>query len=461
MAAAATMGLRQGPLLLYGSESGTAADLAARVAALGERRLLSMRPEGLDTAVGAESDPVAALRARALTGSGGMFAGRQTPPPPPPPTRPAPSHPTSPHPLGMVILMVSTMGDGEVPNNMAKFWRACLRRSLGADALAGVSYALYALGDSGYGHKYCAAGRKLDQRLQQLGAQPCVPRVLADDQNPMGGVVAGFGPWLTELWPAVLRSFPLPEGFVVDESPRLPTPTAAVTVVRGGGEPPSAPSTLLSDSYRDPFKLLGLSTPPLMARMVSNERMTAADWSQDVRHVQLELPPLPHDGSAAASSPGERGSADPSVRWHAGDVAWVLPENDEAAVAVMLELFGLDATDVIDVAPLGPGAGGEGDPMEVAGGQGELATDLEARVDGGPLLARRLTAGELFGRALAIHSVPRPFAFETLALFATIEEEREKLEELASAEGADLYHSYCYREKRGWYEILGEFKSLG
>ena len=42
------------PLLLYGSESGTAADLAARVAALGERRRLSMRPEGLDAAFGAE-----------------------------------------------------------------------------------------------------------------------------------------------------------------------------------------------------------------------------------------------------------------------------------------------------------------------------------------------------------------------------------------------------------------------
>ena len=142
-----------GPLLLYGSESGTAADLAARVAALGERRQLSMRPEGLDAAFGAEADPVAALRERALGDSGGL-----------------------------VIFMVSTMGDGEVPNNMARFWRSCLKRSLGSDSLAGVSYALYALGDSGYGHKFCAAGRKFDQRLQQLGAQPFLTRVLADDQ---------------------------------------------------------------------------------------------------------------------------------------------------------------------------------------------------------------------------------------------------------------------------------------
>ena len=76
MASATSVAGRQGPLLLYGSESGTAADLAARVAALGERRLLSMRPEGLDTAVGAEADPVAALRGRALAGSGGTYAPR-------------------------------------------------------------------------------------------------------------------------------------------------------------------------------------------------------------------------------------------------------------------------------------------------------------------------------------------------------------------------------------------------
>ena len=48
-----------------------------------------------------------------------------------------------------MVLLVSTTGDGEVPKNMARFWRACLKRSLGPRALEGVTYALYALGDTG------------------------------------------------------------------------------------------------------------------------------------------------------------------------------------------------------------------------------------------------------------------------------------------------------------------------
>jgi sulfite reductase alpha subunit-like flavoprotein len=56
--------------------------------------------------------------------------------------------------------------------------------------------------------------------------------------------------------------------------------------------------------------------------------------------------------------------------------------------------------------------------------------------------------------------MPRPFAFEQLSLLATNDEEREKLLEIGSAEGVDLYHDYIYREKRGWWEVLSDFKSL-
>jgi sulfite reductase alpha subunit-like flavoprotein len=140
-------------LLLYGSESGTAVDLANRVCVLGARRGFAMVAEGFDAALGSGGgDPVANLRARAdLCG-------------------------------GLVVLMVSTTGDGEVPRNMVHSWRSLLRKSITSDALSGVRFALYGLGDRGYGDKFCAAARKLDARLQQLGANQLNPRVLADDQ---------------------------------------------------------------------------------------------------------------------------------------------------------------------------------------------------------------------------------------------------------------------------------------
>jgi sulfite reductase alpha subunit-like flavoprotein len=57
-------------------------------------------------------------------------------------------------------------------------------------------------------------------------------------------------------------------------------------------------------------------------------------------------------------------------------------------------------------------------------------------------------------------AMPRPFAFEQLSLLASNDEERDKLLELSSAEGVDLYHDYVYREKRGWWEVLTDFASL-
>lgn len=60
---------------------------------------------------------------------------------------------------------------------------------------------------------------------------------------------------------------------------------------------------------------------------------------------------------------------------------------------------------------------------------------------------------------LDISGTPRRSFFERLSLFAADEEEREKLEELASPEGADLLYEYATREKRSYVEVLGDFPS--
>lgn len=57
-------------------------------------------------------------------------------------------------------------------------------------------------------------------------------------------------------------------------------------------------------------------------------------------------------------------------------------------------------------------------------------------------------------------AMPRPFAFEQLSLLATNADERDKLLDLGSAAGVDLYHDYVYRERRGWWEVLADFASL-
>ena len=71
----------------------------------------------------------------------------------------------------LVIFVVSTTGDGEVPETMFEFWRFLLRRGLPYGVLSGIHYATFGLGDSSY-PKFNAVARKLDVRLRQLGALP-------------------------------------------------------------------------------------------------------------------------------------------------------------------------------------------------------------------------------------------------------------------------------------------------
>ncbi len=61
------------------------------------------------------------------------------------------------------------LGQGDEPDNMHKFWRFLLRKTLPADSLVAMQYGVFGLGDSSYA-KYNFAAKKLAKRLTQLGA---------------------------------------------------------------------------------------------------------------------------------------------------------------------------------------------------------------------------------------------------------------------------------------------------
>ena len=76
-----------------------------------------------------------------------------------------------------VLVVASTYGDGEPPDDAAPFWQAVVH---GNDLdLSGVKYSVLALGNTTYDH-FCKCGRDLDAALERHGATRFYPRVDCD-----------------------------------------------------------------------------------------------------------------------------------------------------------------------------------------------------------------------------------------------------------------------------------------
>ncbi|GBG31675.1 NADPH--cytochrome P450 reductase [Hondaea fermentalgiana] len=323
----------------------------------------------------------------------------------------------------LVIFVVATTGDGDPPDNMRQFWRFLLRKGLPSDVLAQLQFVVFGCGDSSYA-KYNVMARMLRNRLLQLGAKEIADRGFADDQS-QHGLEGDLDAWLPLMWTQVLQHYPLPPDFVIDDAPRLFAPrnekirtVEARTTSENGrpdekGDDANVDATwsawATSAASRAPFGTY--SAKPFEASLVCNDRITAADWEQDVRHIELAF--------------------EEELPYEAGDIAVVYPENevDEVRLARLLQKMDLPRLDTI----------------------------LELDVAHVP---RHVSMRHLLRRYLDVLGTPRRRFFEALMFFAGDEEEKEKCEELSSREGNDLFHAYCKKERKSYLEVLEEFASV-
>ena len=79
--------------------------------------------------------------------------------------------------INKLMIVTSTTGDGEVPDNGITFWENL--SSSTELKVSGLKYGVLALGDSSH-YDFCNAGKIIDEKLKDLGANRIIDRQECD-----------------------------------------------------------------------------------------------------------------------------------------------------------------------------------------------------------------------------------------------------------------------------------------
>ncbi|CAN8000134.1 unnamed protein product [Ixodes hexagonus] len=219
-------------LILYGSQTGTAQDVAERIGRYAKRYRFRVSVQAMD------EYPITDLINEQL-----------------------------------VLFVCATTGQGEEPDNMKCFWTFLLRKSLPVDSLRGMSYAVVGLGDSSY-QKFNFTAKRLQRRLAQLGGECLLEPLYADEQHEFGpdGML---DPWLEKFWKTVLGRYPVPPGLQPVSEDVLPAPRYQVVHPVATDDKVNVVPQQSEEQFRSP--------------VLSNQRVTNPSHFQDVRLVKFDI----------------------------------------------------------------------------------------------------------------------------------------------------------------------------
>lgn len=193
----------------------------------------------------------------------------------------------------LLYAVVSTHGDGDPPDAARGLFDFLLGKR--APKLAQLKFAVLALGDSSY-PKFCEAGRVLDQRLAELGAERAL--ALTEVDVDFETVASQWRASTVDLAKQTLGA----------------TATPALRVVVNNAASPAF------DRER-----------PFAAELLANQRLTTADGWRDVRHLEFSL-------------------ADSGLRYEPGDALGVIARNQDDWVTTWLRQFKLDGEHEVQLA---------------------------------------------------------------------------------------------------------------
>ncbi|TMV16286.1 sulfite reductase subunit alpha [Rhizobium sp. RM] len=191
-----------------------------------------------------------------------------------------------------VIVVTSTYGEGEMPDNAQLFWDALSAEA--APRLEGMNFAVLALGDTGY-DGFCQAGKLIDTRLEQLGGKRMQTRLDCDIDFEDAAAS-----WIGETLPLAVAI----EGGAV-----------SVAVEPAADAPEKAKQGW---NRKNPYS----------ARLSVNRNLSGTSSSKEIRHYEFDL--------------GESG-----LQYEAGDALGVVPVNNPKLVEALVEKLGATADTVV------------------------------------------------------------------------------------------------------------------
>ena len=105
----------------------------------------------------------------------------------------------------LIIFVIATSGNGDPPRTMRRTWKHLLQRNLtNTTTLRGVNFCCFGLGDSTY-PRFNYMAKMFHNRLEKgLGANPVIYRALGDDEDEQG-YETELRPFLGELYYDVLK----------------------------------------------------------------------------------------------------------------------------------------------------------------------------------------------------------------------------------------------------------------
>jgi sulfite reductase (NADPH) flavoprotein alpha-component len=202
---------------------------------------------------------------------------------------------------GKAIIISSTWGDGEPPDNATNFWSW-----LQADAprLENLQFAVLGLGDKNYSD-FCGAAKKFDSRLENLGARRLAPRGECDTDYETTAKT-----WVDGLWEKL-----------------TPSTNGAAT---NGHAAHTNGHTVSTNGHVAAAKSGFSKTNPFPAKLLKNVLLNKAGSAKEVRHYEISL-----DGSG--------------LTYEAGDALGVVPVNCPALVDEMLTVLSCAGNESVSV----------------------------------------------------------------------------------------------------------------